>query len=193
MLDVSNGVLVAAAGSNGYYRFNIIDEENTKMYSGQIIKYIVTPIFGINMKWGTEISHVNEYKLFVDEQRFGPYKFWHHKHIFEVIDCGVKVIDILDYAQQNSIEFREDSSNSSEVYEMNMIRNSVLPAFKEFDDNVMLKFKTTINNLQSTKIFVDEIMKETKIQLFQNNSDSIKVNIETVSYTHLTLPTNREV
>ena len=78
--------------------FNIIDAENTKMYSGQIIKYNVTPIFGINIKWVTEISHVNEYKLFVDEQRFGPYKFWHHKHIFEVIDGGVKVIDILDYA-----------------------------------------------------------------------------------------------
>ena len=58
----------------------------------------VTPIFGINMKWVTEISHVKEFKFFVDEQRFGPYKFWHHKHIFEVIDGGVKVIDILDYA-----------------------------------------------------------------------------------------------
>ena len=81
-----------------YMGFNIIDAENTKMYSGQIIKYNVTPIFGINIKWVTEISHVNEYKLFVDEQRFGPYKFWHHKHIFEVIDGGVKVIDILDYA-----------------------------------------------------------------------------------------------
>lgn len=87
-------------------------------------------------------------------------------------------IDIINYAQKNSIEYREDSSNSSENYHRNMIRNSVLPTFKEFDDNVMLKFKTTINNLQSTKIFVDEIMKETKIQLFQNNSNSIKVNIE---------------
>ena len=81
-----------------YMGFNIIDAENTKMYSGQIIKYNVTPIFGINIKWVTEISHVNEYKLFVDEQRFGPYKFWHHKHKFEIIDGGVKVIDILDYA-----------------------------------------------------------------------------------------------
>ena len=59
-----------------------------------------------------------------------------------------------------------------------MIRNSVLPTFNEFDDNVMLKFKTTINNLQSTKIFVDEIMKEAKNQLFVYNTDSIKVNIE---------------
>ncbi len=87
-------------------------------------------------------------------------------------------IDILDYAQQNSVDYREDSSNFSEDYQRNMIRNSVLPTFNEFDDNVMLKFKTTINNLHSTKIFVDEIMKETKNQLFVNNTDSIIVNIE---------------
>ena len=86
-------------------------------------------------------------------------------------------IDIIGYAQQNSIKYREDSSNFSDNYQRNIIRNSVLPRFKEFDDNVMLKFKTTINNLQSTKIFVDEIMKETKDQLFLNNSNSIQVNI----------------
>ena len=81
-----------------YMGFDIIDLENTKMYSGQIIKYNVTPLLGINMRWVTEISHVKENSFFVDEQRFGPYKFWHHKHIFEVIDGGIKVIDILDYA-----------------------------------------------------------------------------------------------
>ena len=81
-----------------YMGFNIIDVEETSMYPGQIIKYNVTPLFGINMKWVTEISHAERNKFFVDEQRFGPYKFWHHKHIFKVIDGGVKVIDILDYA-----------------------------------------------------------------------------------------------
>tara|TARA_B100000900_G_scaffold73862_1_gene58877 strand:+ start:441 stop:902 length:462 start_codon:yes stop_codon:yes gene_type:complete len=81
-----------------YMGFNIIDFEETSMYPGQIIKYNVTPLFGINMKWVTEISHAEKNKFFVDEQRFGPYKFWHHKHIFKVIDGGVKVIDILDYA-----------------------------------------------------------------------------------------------
>ena len=78
--------------------FNIIDIEETEMYSGQIIKYDVTPILGINIRWVTEISHVKKNKLFVDEQRFGPYKFWHHKHKFKIIDGGVKVTDILDYA-----------------------------------------------------------------------------------------------
>ena len=81
-----------------YMGFNIIDVEETSMYPGQIIKYNVTPLFGINMKWVTEISHAEKNKFFVDEQRFGPYKFWHHKHIFKVMDGGVKVIDILDYA-----------------------------------------------------------------------------------------------
>ena len=80
-----------------YMGFNIIDFEETSMYSGQIIKYNVTPIFNLNMKWVTEISHVNENKQFVDEQRFGPYKFWHHKHIFNEIDGGIEIIDILDY------------------------------------------------------------------------------------------------
>ena len=87
-------------------------------------------------------------------------------------------IDIINYAQKNSIEYREDSSNSSENYHRNMIRNSVLPTFKEFDDNVMLKFKTTINNLHSTKIFVDNIIEDTKNELFKIDSKSIKVNIE---------------
>ena len=81
-----------------YMGFDIIDLEDTEMYAGQIIKYNVSPILGLNMKWVTEISHVEINKFFVDEQRFGPYKFCHHKHKFEVIDGGIKVIDILDYA-----------------------------------------------------------------------------------------------
>jgi len=81
-----------------YMGFDILDLEDTKMYAGQIIKYNVSPLFGLNMKWVTEITHVKKNNFFVDEQRFGPYKFWHHKHKFEIIDGGIKAIDILDYA-----------------------------------------------------------------------------------------------
>ena len=58
----------------------------------------MSPILNINMKWVTEISHVKENSFFVDEQRFGPYRFWHHKHIFKKINGGIEAIDILDYA-----------------------------------------------------------------------------------------------
>ena len=81
-----------------YMGFEIIDFEKTKMYAGQIIKYNVTPLLGLNMNWVTEISHVKKNSFFVDEQRFGPYKFWHHKHKFEIIENGIRVIDILDYS-----------------------------------------------------------------------------------------------
>ena len=77
------------------------------------------------------------------------------------------------YAEINNIDFREDSSNSKNDYYRNMIRNSIIPEFKKFDDNVMLKFKTTVNNLISTKIFVETIIKETRDKFFEiDNSDT---------------------
>lgn len=68
-----------------------------KMYSGQIITYTVSPMLGIKIDWMTEITHIEEGKYFIDEQRFGPYKFWHHQHHFSEVPGGVKMDDILTY------------------------------------------------------------------------------------------------
>jgi ligand-binding SRPBCC domain-containing protein len=81
-----------------YMGFHIIENENTEMYSGQIIKYTVSPILGIKINWVTEITHVKNLEYFVDEQRFGPYSFWHHKHFIKEIKGGVEMVDVLDYA-----------------------------------------------------------------------------------------------
>lgn len=74
------------------------DLGKNKMYAGQIINYKVSPFPGIKLRWTTEITHVEEGKYFVDEQRFGPYAFWHHKHFFQPIQEGVLMTDIVDYA-----------------------------------------------------------------------------------------------
>lgn len=68
-----------------------------KMYPGMIITYRVRPVLGIPMQWITEITHVVEPHLFIDEQRFGPYRFWHHQHLFKEIDGGVEATDIVHY------------------------------------------------------------------------------------------------
>ena len=68
-----------------------------KMYTGQIIRYIVKPVLGLPLKWCTEITHVSDKQYFVDEQRFGPYSFWHHQHRFKEVDGGVLMEDILNY------------------------------------------------------------------------------------------------
>ena len=80
-----------------YMGFDIISGGEGKMYSGQIIQYIVTPVAGIKMKWVTEITHVKEKEFFVDEQRFGPYALWHHKHFFRKMPGGVEMEDVVDY------------------------------------------------------------------------------------------------
>ncbi len=81
-----------------YMGFSITTElENNKIYTGMIIGYKVTPLFGLPMTWVTEITHVNEQKYFVDEQRIGPYKLWHHEHILEEHSEGTKMIDIVSY------------------------------------------------------------------------------------------------
>jgi ligand-binding SRPBCC domain-containing protein len=80
-----------------YMSFDIVSVLDRPMYPGQIIQYIVTPLLGIKTKWVTEITQVVDKKYFVDEQRFGPYALWHHKHFIKAIEGGVEMEDIIDY------------------------------------------------------------------------------------------------
>ncbi len=68
-----------------------------KMYPGQIIEYKVSPVLGIPLYWMTEITHVEDKKYFVDEQRLGPYSLWHHQHHFKETNGGVEMTDIIHY------------------------------------------------------------------------------------------------
>lgn len=68
-----------------------------EMYPGQVITYTVRPVLGIPMFWMTEITHVVDKLFFVDEQRFGPYRLWHHQHHFREIPGGVEMTDIIHY------------------------------------------------------------------------------------------------
>ena len=80
-----------------YMSFDILSGADRPMFAGQIIQYIVTPLLGIKNKWVTEITHVVDGEYFVDEQRFGPYALWHHKHFIKEIPGGVEMEDIIDY------------------------------------------------------------------------------------------------
>jgi ligand-binding SRPBCC domain-containing protein len=68
-----------------------------KIYQGQIIEYKVSPLFGIPVYWMTEITHVDDQKYFVDEQRYGPYSMWHHQHHFRPLQGGAEMTDIVHY------------------------------------------------------------------------------------------------
>jgi ligand-binding SRPBCC domain-containing protein len=68
-----------------------------RVHPGLIIEYRVRPMLNIPVTWVTEITHLVEGQLFVDEQRFGPYRFWHHQHHFRAIEGGVEMRDIVHY------------------------------------------------------------------------------------------------
>ena len=85
---------------------------------------------------------------------------------------------IIEYSKVNRINYREDSSNDKEDYLRNKIRHSVIPYLKSDDDNVLLKFKTTIENLNSTKIFVKKVISKVRDRVFIYEGENIITNID---------------
>ena len=68
------------------------------MYPGMLIAYRITPFWGVPVKWLSEITHVEPPRYFVDEQRSGPYRFWHHQHHFRSKNGKIEVTDTVAYA-----------------------------------------------------------------------------------------------
>ena len=78
--------------------FKVLSELPAAIYPGMMIEYRVRPLLGIPVTWLTEITHVDEQRSFVDEQRVGPYKVWHHEHRFQQHDPGqVEIFDLAHY------------------------------------------------------------------------------------------------
>ncbi|WP_439130645.1 SRPBCC family protein [Polaribacter sp.] len=80
-----------------YMGFNIESGADRPLYAGQIIQYIVTPLLGIKTKWVSKITQVKHKEYFVDEQLYGPYALWDHKHFIKEVKGGVEFEDIIHY------------------------------------------------------------------------------------------------
>ncbi len=78
--------------------FSITNNPAEDVYSGMIITYKVKPLFNISVNWVTEIVFVDKPNSFIDVQRFGPYKFWHHRHSFKMAAGGVIMTDEVYYS-----------------------------------------------------------------------------------------------
>jgi ligand-binding SRPBCC domain-containing protein len=78
--------------------FEITSAVPDRAHAGLIIAYRVRPMLRIPVQWVTEITHLDEGKYFVDEQRLGPYQLWHHEHLFTEVPGGTYMRDIVHYA-----------------------------------------------------------------------------------------------
>jgi len=78
--------------------FKVLTTLPERVHPGMMIEYRVRPVFGIPVRWLTEITHVEEGRFFVDEQRIGPYRIWHHEHHFKPLDSGrIELSDKVTY------------------------------------------------------------------------------------------------
>jgi len=77
--------------------FIITSGEPEPMFAGQLITYKIKLFPFLRSSWITEITHVSNSDYFIDEQRFGPYKMWHHLHRFTSLENKVLMEDIVHF------------------------------------------------------------------------------------------------
>lgn len=77
--------------------FEVTSALPERMYAGLMVTYRVSPFGGLKVPWVTEITHVREPEFFVDEQRSGPYRLWHHQHRFRPVAGGIEMTDLVHY------------------------------------------------------------------------------------------------
>ncbi|MFO7862556.1 MAG: SRPBCC family protein [Salinivirgaceae bacterium] len=77
--------------------FKITSGGGKAMYAGQIITYKVRIAKWVVNNWVTEITHVKDQYYFIDEQRVGPYRMWHHEHWIRQRADGVEMFDRITY------------------------------------------------------------------------------------------------
>ncbi|TWO33109.1 tRNA lysidine(34) synthetase TilS [Seonamhaeicola sediminis] len=77
---------------------------------------------------------------------------------------------IVDYAKDNQLEWRVDSSNASTKYLRNKLRHEVIPILKEINPSLLQSYQSTINNLSDATDIVEDHLE----QFFQEAVVSIE-------------------
>ena len=76
--------------------FRMLSMDSRSISEGTEIRYRLR-WHGIPIRWRTEIRQWDAPYRFVDVQRSGPYKLWHHTHRFEEHGGHTRMIDVVKY------------------------------------------------------------------------------------------------
>ena len=79
-----------------WLHFEILTPRPIAMQPGTLIDYRLR-LRGLPIRWQSEITVWEPQRRFVDEQRRGPYRLWHHEHTFTERDGGTLVSDKVRY------------------------------------------------------------------------------------------------
>jgi ligand-binding SRPBCC domain-containing protein len=80
-----------------WLHFEVLTPLPVEMQPRLLIDYRLR-VHGFPLRWQSEITIWEPPHRFIDEQRRGPYRLWHHEHVFEERDGGTLAIDRVRYA-----------------------------------------------------------------------------------------------
>ncbi|MES2239324.1 MAG: tRNA lysidine(34) synthetase TilS [Bacteroidota bacterium] len=92
--------------------------------------------------------------------------------------------EIVDYANENNIQWREDSSNASDKYLRNKIRHHVLPLLKELNSQFMESFQKTQSYLQESQELVDDAAVMVYQQVAKEEGETIVFDLKQLKRLH---------
>ncbi len=71
--------------------------------------------------------------------------------------------DILQYAQENKLQWREDSSNESNQYQRNLLRLDVIPLLKKINPNLSTTFLQSVEKISAAENIFNNYIEGCKI------------------------------
>ena len=94
--------------------------------------------------------------------------------------------EITNYAKENNIDFREDSSNKKDDYWRNKIRHLVIPKLEELNSNAVNNFYLLSKKISADEILINERINELKRKFVKTNNNLVYINLEIMQHAALT-------
>ena len=94
--------------------------------------------------------------------------------------------EITHYANENNIDFREDSSNKKDDYWRNKIRHLVIPKLEELNTNAVNNFYLLSKKISADEILLNERINELKSQFVKTSNNLVYINLEIMQHAAVT-------
>ena len=88
--------------------------------------------------------------------------------------------EIENYAIENNIQWREDSSNASDKYFRNKLRHNIVPTLKELNTGFLDSFQNTLHHLQQAESLVNDASKLVFEKVVKEKGNQLEIHLKTL-------------
>ncbi|WP_297868962.1 tRNA lysidine(34) synthetase TilS [uncultured Flavobacterium sp.] len=86
--------------------------------------------------------------------------------------------EIENYALDNKIQWREDSSNASDKYFRNKLRHDIVPILKELNTGFLDSFQNTLHHLQQAESLVNDASKLVYEKVVEEKESQLEIHLK---------------